>query len=337
MAAMKVLVTGGTGFVGSHLIEQLVASGDDVRALVRPGSKQEFVRSLGAEVAVGDLDDAGSLRAAVEGCETIYHAAARVEIVGPASAFERTTVQGTRRLVEAAAAGRVRRFVLVSSCGVYHPSLLASGQEIDEFTESPRPPRWFAYGRAKHRSEQVVRTLCLPPAEWVIVRLGYLYGPRNRTMRTYLEPVLRDDIMMIIGDGTNEMALVYVEDAARAVVLAGRCPEAAGRMLIAGGDERITQRQYFDALADGFGLPRVKGTVPYRIAFWFAWLGEHFVRHGPRAAVMRRSAVALTGLPQRIRCDYTRRLLNWSPRVSFADGIRRAFQWYHAEYGGRAT
>jgi len=328
---MIVLVTGGTGFVGSHLIEQLHVAGDRVRALVRPGSNADFVQSLGAEVVAGGLDDLESLRSACEGCEVAYHCAARVEIVGTEEEFHQTTVVGTQRLVEAAAEKNVRRFVYVSSCGVYHPALLASGRTIDEATPTPEPPRWFVYGRAKYRAERVVMERCRK--EWIIVRLGYLYGPRNRTMHTYLEPVMRDDIMMLIGKGDNEMAMVYVEDAARAVLLAGRVPEANHRILIAGPEERVTQRDYFDALADGFGIPRITKTVPYSIAFLFGWLGEKLIKKGPRSAVLRRGAIALTGLPQRINCDATRMLLSWQPRTSFADGMRKAFQWYHQEYG----
>ncbi len=99
---MKTLVTGGTGFVGSHLIEQLVAAGDDVRALVRLNSNRRYVASLGAEVATGDLDDLDSLRAACEGCEVVYHSAARVEIVGDEEDFHRVTVAGTPMLLAAA-------------------------------------------------------------------------------------------------------------------------------------------------------------------------------------------------------------------------------------------
>ncbi|HVP13725.1 MAG TPA: NAD-dependent epimerase/dehydratase family protein [Phycisphaerae bacterium] len=330
---MKVLVTGGTGFVGSHLIEQLRADGSSVRALVRLGSDRRFVASLGAEVVTGDLDDLDSLRSACEGCETVYHCAARVEIVGPEEDFNRTTVAGTARLVAAAKEKQVRRFVQVSSCGVYPPSLLASGQVIDEATPTDEPPPWFVYGRSKYHAERVVRQKAGPEMEWVIIRLGYLYGPRNRTMRTYLAPIMTDSIMMIIGKGGNEMALVYVEDAVRAIVLAGQCPGAANRTLIAGGTERITQQEYFDALADGFGVPRIRKHVPYKVAFFFGWLGERLIKKGPRQAVMRRSAIALTGLPQRIRCDYTQQLLGWRPETRFADGMRRAFEWYHKEYG----
>lgn len=328
---MNVLVTGGTGFVGSHLIELLVAAGHTVRALVRPGSKADFVRSLGAEVVTGNLDDEGSLAAACQGIDILYHSAARVEIVGSEEQFNKTTVLGTQRLVDAANAAGVKRFVYVSSCGIYHPKLLASGQVIEESTPTPEPPRWFIYGLAKYRAEQVVMHGC--KGEWTIVRLGYLYGPRNRTMHTYLAPTMSDDIMMILGNGQNEMALVYVVDAARAIMLAGLVPGAAGRLLIAGPNERVTQQQYFDALADGFGIPRVKKKVPYAIAFFFGWLGEFLIKSGPRSHVMRRSAIALTGLPQRLRCDETQRLLGWKPETRFADGMALAFEWYKKEYG----
>jgi len=334
---MKVLVTGGTGFVGGHLIRQLRAEGNHVCALIRPNSDRRSVAALDAEIVTGDLDDLDSLRIACEGCEAVYHSAARVEIVGDEDQFLRTTVAGTARMVAAAREKKVRRFIQISSCGVYAPALLASGQEINEQTPTTEPPRWFAYGRAKYHAENIVREKAGPDMDWAIVRLGYLYGPGNRTMHTYLRPVMNDPMMMIVGTGDNEMALVYVEDAVRAVVLAGRTPAAAGKVLIAGGAERITQRQYFDALADGFGLPRIKKHVPYKVAFFFAWLGEHVVKSGPRQAVMRRSAIALTGLPQRVRCDYTQRLLGWRPQVRFADGIRKAFDWYNDEYVRQAN
>lgn len=327
---MRAFVTGGTGFVGSFLIEQLRARGDEVRALVRPGSDAEAIEATGAEVVRGDLDSPDSLVAGCLGRDVVYHAAARVEMVGSQADFDRTTVGGTQRLVEAARQADVRRFVYISSCGVYHPRLLASGQVIDESTPTPEPPRWFRYARAKLRAEEVTRRECRDHLEWVIVRLGYLYGPRNRAMRLYLEPAFRERIMTIVGDGENEMAMVYVEDAVRAVVLAGDCPAAAGRILIAGGNERVTQRDYFNALAEGFGLPPLKQSVPYWIAFLFGWLSE-YIGVGMRRRLVRRSAVALTGLPQRICCDRTCALLEWKPCVRFADGMRRAFEWYAAE------
>ncbi len=336
---MKVLVTGGTGFVGSHGIEALRAAGDSVRALVRPTGDRSFLAQLGAEPVVGQLEDEESLRRACAGCEAVYHAAARVEIVGNYRDFHETTVAGTQRLVDAAIAAGVRRFVYVSSCGVYHPRLLTAGV-IYEDTPTPPPPRWFLYGRTKLAAEDVVRGCVRPPAEWVVVRLGYIYGPRNRTMHRYLRPLLTRYPLMLIGDGENEMAMLYVADAARAIVAAGRTPAAGGRTLIAAGQERVTQRDYLNAMADGFGVPRPRRCLPYRLAYASAWLGEWIGRLGlaDGAVLMNRSAVALTGLPQRIDGSRTRRLLGWSPQVRFADGIREAFDWYYREYspGGLA-
>ncbi|MCK6455178.1 MAG: NAD-dependent epimerase/dehydratase family protein [Phycisphaerae bacterium] len=328
---MKVLVTGGTGFVGSHLIEALRAAGDTVRALVRPDSNRNLIASLGAEPAIGSLEDAESLRRACEGCDVVYHAAARVDIVGGYKEFYETTVAGTERLIDAANTARVPRFVYVSSCGIYHPKLLRTGV-INEDTPTPPPPSWFVYGRTKLAAENAVRRGIRPEPRWTIVRLGYVYGPRNRVMHRYLRPLMTRQPLMLVGDGNNEMAMVYVTDAVRAIVAAGHSSEAAGRALIVVGQERVTQREYLGALADGFGVPRPTRTIPYRLAFGLAWLGEFLPRFNSELVILNRSAVALTGLPQRIDGEKSRELLKWRPQVRFADGVREAFDWYYREY-----
>lgn len=330
---MRAFVTGGSGFVGSHLIEQLIRRGDSVRALARPTSDHAFLKSLGAEIVVGDIESADSLRDACVDCDVCYHAAARVDMVGSEEDFRRTTIDGTRDLLRSAAASGVRRFVHVSSCGAYHPKLYTSGTSIDEMTPMQEPPAWFLYGRAKYRAERVVMEECPAGMEWSIVRLGYVFGPRNRTLKEYVEPAMRDSMMSIVGSGRNPMAMVYVEDVARAIALAGVMPAAAGQALIAAGSEHVTQQAYFDALADGFGMKHIRRKTPYWVAFFFGWLGEFIFRTGIRATSIRRASIALTGLPQRIDCTRTQQLLGWRPEVSFADGMRRAFEWYRAEYG----
>lgn len=330
---MRAFVTGGSGFVGSHLIERLIERGDSVRALARPTSDHAFLRSLGAEIVIGDIENADSLKDACADCDVCYHAAARVDMIGSEADFRRTTIDGTRDLLKAAAASGVRRFVHVSSCGAYHPKLYTTGVPINEATPMREPPRWFMYGRAKYRAERVVMEECPDAMEWVIVRLGYVFGPRNRTLREYVEPAMRDPMMSILGNGRNPMAMVYVDDVARAIAAAGAVPAAAGRALIAAGTEHVSQQAYFDALADGFGMPRVKKRTPYWIAYLAGWIGEFIFRSGIRATSIRRASVALTGLPQQIDCKETQTLLNWTPDVSFSDGMKRAFDWYRTEYG----
>ncbi len=330
---MKSLVTGGTGFVGSHVIETLVAQGDSVRALVRPSGDRAFLTQLGAEPALGDLDDFESLRAACRGVDVVYHSAARVEIVGDYEDFHRTTVLGTTRLIQAAAEMGVRRFVYVSSCGVFHPKLLGNGP-LNERTPTPEPPKWFVYARSKLAAERAVRELVRPPMEWVIVRLAYLYGPRNRAFHRYLRPHVRRGVFMLLGDGSNEMAMLYVGDAARAVAAAGQCAEAAGQTLIAAGNEHVTQKDYMYALADGFGVRRPRFRVPYGFAFYWSWGAEQVLRYTQSTArlALNRTAVVLTGLPQRIDGTWSQQILGWRPEVSFVEGMRRAFDWYYEEH-----
>src|SRR5262249_2749339 len=158
-----------------------------------------------------------------------------VEIVGDYREFFETTVMGTSRLIQAAREAGVRRFVYVSSCGVYHPRLMSEGP-ISERTPTPEPPSWFVYGRAKLAAEDTVRREGAAPMEWVIVRPGYLYGPRNRAMHRYLRPFITSGPLMLIGDGNNDMAMLYVSDAARAIAAAGKTANAAGQTLIAAGN-----------------------------------------------------------------------------------------------------
>ncbi|MBK8269192.1 MAG: NAD-dependent epimerase/dehydratase family protein [Planctomycetes bacterium] len=194
-------------------------------------------------------------------------------------------------------------------------------------------PKWFPYGRAKLRAEEVVRAESPPEMEWVIVRLGYLYGPRNRTIKTHVEPAMRDRTMSILGKGDNAMAFTYVTDVVRAIALAGRVPAAARQILIAAGREHVTQRQYFDAMADIIGIPRIRKRTPYWLAYLAGWVGEYVIRGGPRRGTIRRASIALTGLPQHVKCEHTQKLLGWAPEVSFEEGMRNAAQWFREEYG----
>ncbi len=113
------LVTGATGLLGSHIVEQLCKRGLPVRALVRPGSDISWLKTQGVELAAGDITDPASLRAACQGVDVVYHAAAKVGDWGPWQEFQRITVDGTRNVVEAAVAAGVRRLVHISSIRAY--------------------------------------------------------------------------------------------------------------------------------------------------------------------------------------------------------------------------
>ena len=125
------LVTGATGLLGSHIVEKLRKEGQDVRALVRPQSDTSFIDSLGVEKAIGDITDPDSLKRAMVGVKTVYHAAAKVGDWGPWREFVAISIDGTRNVIEAAARAGVERFLHVSSISAYgHPD--GEGLVLDE-------------------------------------------------------------------------------------------------------------------------------------------------------------------------------------------------------------
>src|SRR5206468_6581108 len=133
---VKALVTGASGFLGSHIVDACARAGDTVRVLVRPSSDLSYLRTVeGVEYAYGDLSDAASVRAAVRGVDVVYHAAARLTDHGGRAQFLDVNVVGTRRLLDPARAGGAGRFVFVSS-----PSAVMDGADqvgIDESTPYP--------------------------------------------------------------------------------------------------------------------------------------------------------------------------------------------------------
>jgi len=329
---LSVFITGGSGFVGSHVIDQLIVAGHRVHALVRSSSSADYVTSLGAKTICGGLEDNEALAEGCEKSDVVIHAAARVDMTGSDDDFQRTTVDATRNIVQAAKQAGIKRFVQISSCGIYHPDLYKRGVTITEETSTPEPPAWFPYGKFKHRAEQVVRDVAGDELDYTILRLGYLFGPRNRAMQLYMLPAMTDSTMRIVGNGKNEIAVVYVIDVAEAIVKACTAPGASRQTLILGGFEHVSQQEYYDAYADCFGIPRVKKRIPYPIAFYGAWLGEK-VKHKKkiRETSVRRASVVLTGLPQRIDCSKSCALLDWQPTTTFKDGMKMTAEWFREE------
>ena len=149
---MKALVTGGSGFIGGRLIESLVGDGHPVRALARSQPSADKVARLGAEPVRGELGDPDSLRAAAEGCEIAFHAAARVEDSGPWHEFERDNVRGTRNVLDACSGAGVRRLVHVST-----EAVLIAGEPLVNVDETAplRTDSRAPYPRSKALAERV--------------------------------------------------------------------------------------------------------------------------------------------------------------------------------------
>jgi nucleoside-diphosphate-sugar epimerase len=322
---VNAFVTGGSGFLGGALIRRLVAAGARVRALSRRPESDARIEALGATPVRGDLTDTLDGAQCVREGDVVFHAAARVELSGPWEAFERVTVAGTRRLLEAALPQKPARVVYLSSGGVY--ATTANGPVRAGRTPAA-PEAYNYYGRAKLAAEELVRGLCgRTSVSWTILRLPFLYGPGNeQTVRRMTLPMRRGRAF-IIGSGANRLATVYVDDAADAAVAAASAPEAAGKIYDVASDEAVTQERFVRATAVALGCPPPRRRIPRGLAWLLAGFFERRAVRRGRTPKYSRALVALMAADQSVDASLIRTELGWRASVSFDEGMRRYGEW----------
>ena len=320
--------------MGRALLRLLVPAADEVRVLVRRPEDDESIRGLGAEPVRGDLVPHGGCRRLVRDGDVIFHAAARVDVAGRWKEFRAATVEGTRRLLKQALPLKPRRFVYAGSAAVYSPA--DDGGVLSAERTPARPPPYNYYARAKLEAERIVRAECdRAGCPWTILRLAFLYGPGNRTLASTFATLVERDHLFLIGPGDNHIAALYVDDAARALVLAATHPAAAGRIYDVASEEPVTQRTFVEGHADALGLPRPGRQVSFKLAYASAYIAELAGRLPGVQPKLNRAVVALMSADQRLDASRIRQELGWEPEVSFADGLRHTKEWYDSQERSR--
>jgi len=330
---LNVAVTGGTGFLGRAMVRLLVPLADQVRVLVRRPQADAAIRSLGAEPVRGDLLAPGGCDDLVRSGDVVYHAAALVGTTGRLAEFRRTTVEGTRRLLDAALACRPTRFVYVSTGAVYSARHVGGG--ISAGSTPVAPLRHNYYARAKLEAENLVRSECeRAHVPWTIMRLACtIYGPGPSPLAKTFLTLAEGGYLYVIGSGRNQFATAYVDDAARAVILAGVRSVAAGKIYDVASEEPVTQRQFVDAIADALGVARPPRHVARWVAYTAAWLIELWTRARGHEHLVTRWLVVLMSVDQPVDTRRIRDELGWRPEVSFEQGMKLMKQW-HEQRGG---
>jgi nucleoside-diphosphate-sugar epimerase len=332
------LVTGGTGLLGSHIVEQLCRRGRPVRALVRAGSDTRWLRTQPVELATGDLSDADSLARACQGVTCVYHAAARVGDWGPWPEFQEITINGTQRLVNAAVAAKVPRFIHISSVSSYG-YVNGEGTVVDETAPLGRYLyRWAYYSKAKVAAEEIVWGAHKQGRIAVsVIRPSWIYGPRDRTTIGRQVAAIRAGKVKIIGDGKNRLNVVYAGNVAEGAILAADNERAIGQAYNCSDDGVLTLEGYYNAIADALGEPRPTSHIPYRVAYSAGFLLEcwgHLVGQREPPFVARYS-VWLMGRRSFFSADKARRDLGWTPTTTYDVGIPMTVKWYLEEESRR--
>lgn len=321
---LKSLVTGGSGFLGSHLVEALVARGEDVRALVRSTSDTAHLDSLGVELAYGDLTDIQSLGDAIQGVERVYHCAALAADWGDREAFRAANVTGVGNLLDVACEASVSKFVHVSTTDVYgHPDFPAGE------TAAYRLRGWD-YGDTKIEGERQVwsgyRERHLPVT---IVRPVNIYGPRSASFVVEIVELLKNGDMVHIASGGKPAGLAYVTNVVDLILLAADSESSVGQAYNASDGSDVTWRQYVDRLAEIVGVTSPRLVIPYRLAYLAGWAMEKVygaLRIEGRP-LLTRMAVELLGTNQGFPIAKARRELGYEPAVDFDEGMRRVEAW----------
>jgi nucleoside-diphosphate-sugar epimerase len=324
-----VLVTGATGFVGSHVAETLIRRGDRVRALARERADTAFLDSLGATIVRGDLSEPGTLNAAVEGVDVIAHCAAKVGDWGHVDEYRKVNVEGLRALFDAVLNRPLHRFVHVSTLGVYEARHHYGTDETE-----PLPDRHIdGYTQSKVEAErlalQYYRKQKIPVT---ILRPGFVYGSRDRMVLPRLVNRLQERSVIYIARGRYALNTTYVGNLADAVVLGIDNPAAVGEVFNITDGEFVSKRTFFETVADGLGLKRPRAFPP--VPIWLArimanWRESKFRRENrPHPPRITQAQLKFAGLNLDFSIAKARTKLGYSPRVQFHEGMEQAMEWY---------
>ena len=313
-APTRCLVTGGAGFIGSHVAERLLALGHTVRVVdnLSTGDRANLAPLVGAEFVEGDVQDADVCREVVDGVDVVFHLAALGSVprsIKDSWGSHDANVNGTLRLLEAARAAGVRRVVYSSSSSVYGDTpTLPKVETVEPLCRSP-------YAAGKLAGEQY--TLAYARAglvEGVALRYFNVFGPRQSPTGAYaaviplfLRAALTGSIARVNGDGGQTRDFTYVDNVVRANLLAAFAPAArvSGWVVNVGAGERTSLLQLVDLVGEVSGA---------RVA----------VEHAPpREGDVRDS---LAGL------ERAREVLGYEPQVSLREGLRRTWAWFEAAH-----
>jgi nucleoside-diphosphate-sugar epimerase len=315
---VNVAITGATGFVGGHLAEALLARGDHVKALARRPAPA--LAEAGAEIVRGSLDDTPALERLVEGADVVHHVAGVIAARSEAE-FLRVNAGGTARLAEAARAAEVGRFVYVSSLAVSGPS--ARGAPLTEAAAgAPVTP----YGRSKHAGEEALVRSGVP---YTIVRPPVVYGPHDRAVLRLFR-FARRGLAPLLGDGSQELSLVFAADLARALLAAAASPAAEGRAYHAAHPEVVTQRELGQAIGRAVGRTSHAVALPMPVVRTLLAVSGAAARLAGRTTFLEPSkAPELLAPAWTCTSEALARDAGWRAEVGLSQGMEQTARWYY--------
>ena len=323
---MKALVTGGTGFIGSHLTEALIRKGVQVRCLLRKTSDWKWLKGLPIEFVPGDCKDKTSLEKAVRGVDWVFHLAGVTKAIKEETYFEVNGL-GTENLIHACLENNpgLQKFIYISSQAAAGPSRNeCNKKELD----SCEPVSF--YGRSKRVGEEWVLTHAheLPV---LILRPSAVYGPREKDIFAFFKCLSRRIKPCPIGPGQH-LSLCYVQDIVQGILLSVETQTKSGEIFFLSDGNDYRMEEIGDIVAQAMGITAFRIRVPKRMLLGIASFSEYLSKFFRRPSLLNKDK-AEEMIQKNWVCDITKAktLLGFEPRVPLSEGAKLTFEWYKKE------
>ena len=325
MKALKALVTGAPGFIGSHLVPALLDRGFEVRGPAFPGEKTDRLLAQGVDVRIADITKLGSLEGLCDEIDIVFHLAGRIAYWGAKSLFFDSIVEGTRHMLDEAS-GKGIRFVYASSvCAI------GSNRHLKGYTEEDAVHKTgIPYADAKQEAEKLVRSYHEKGAvKATIIRPANVIGPGSVWVKDLIEN-LQNGFVPLFDGGRYSASLVYVDNLVDGIIRAGTSDAGIGRTFQFRDDWDVTWKRYLTDLAAVVGKkPSI--SLPFRVVWLFAFLMEKTLSQFNIKPPATRHIVGLMGRDLDIDTRRAREELGWRTVVSYAEAMQRIKDWVLAD------
>jgi nucleoside-diphosphate-sugar epimerase len=324
----KYLITGATGFVGGHIAEACTARGHGVRALARAGSDTSAIERAGVEIIRGDLTDPSAIQRAVDGVDIVVHCAAKVGDSGAVEEYRTVNVEALRSLLDACRSRPLKRFIHMSSLGVYEAKHHHGTDESEPLPRAHLDGYTQTKVEADHLAQEYQKKYSIP---LVILRPGFVYGPRDRVVLPNLIKRMTKGKVHYLGGDRRALNTIYIGNLIEAVFLAAEKPEAVGQIYNLTDGEFVSKRRFFESVSDGMGLRRSRQILPR----WLAAIVVRLLERQMRRAIAKGKKPLLTPAQFKfllLNLDFSiekaKKELGYRPRFTFEEGMRETLAWY---------
>ncbi len=331
----KVLVTGGAGFIGSHLAERLLRDGRDVRILIRKREyrpfEKKFLGEFGkqGEIVYGDLRDQSSLKSAIKGVSTVYHLGA---ISRPMRVLKKeyydNSILGTRNILEASLAANISKFVHVSSV-----SVLGTSPDGIPLRENDFQFDMTDYAASKREGEFIALLYHYKHGlPLTVIRPCLTYGPRC-LVRLVMFKFVKYGLFPIFNDGTAKMEFLYVDNAVQSMILAESNKRAVGEVFNVTDGLHYSIGDVLNTIADVMEVRRPRLRIPVNLGVAVGHVAEVVSAVGGVYPPFSSSAAEWMSRDMNVYdCTRAKKILGYTPSIDLVEGIRRSVEWYRGEH-----